>query len=242
MALRYKVKDVADDGNCFFNSLLGAAKDSGALARLTTCFLQEPVQIYESDGSLFVHDMRAKFADYIEREQDAGLVERTYDTLRSLDKDTYALFMEAQPEWMSKRRPRTLASFRRALIKNIKLDQTWVGQIEVEIFQAILKACNAGIELHIHNTKKPVGGINHDHLNLYNDNETHYQYFAKVKAAATATATEAVTAPAPHETMRVTRSRARALATKSVARTVSPKAPPPSKASSPHASSPHKDL
>lgn len=206
--LSYKVKNVKDDGNCFFRALFGAAKNTaGNLEKLTTCFLNKPAASYE-DGSAraetsFIHDMRDKFAAYIRADTAAdGIVAQTWDTLRSLDHETYTFYMEAQPEWMGEtfpEAPATAAAFRRALVEHVKADATWVGQIEVEIFRAIMVGCRMGLELRIYNSLA-AHGIDLDQLNLFNKKETHYQYFARKVGTTRGSAAKATKAAAAHRT------------------------------------------
>jgi len=234
--LNYKVKNVDDDGNCFFRALFGAAKDTpGNLEKLTTCFLNKPAAAYEAGGaraeSRFIHDMRYKFAAYIQGDVGAdGIVTRTWGTLRSLDPETYTFYMEAQPEWMGETfpvAPETPAAFRRALVEHVKADKTWVGQIEVEIFKAILAGCGLGLDLRIYNSLP--AEVDLDQLNLYNKKEVHYQHFARKvtgmkKGVASVSGTKGVATVASPETS------PRAAATATSPKTRSPRAKSPEEA------------
>ena len=172
-----------DDGDCFYSSIYRAAKERSGLLERLSVFLELSTDSPTEDE--FIDAFRQKVADKLLIDSSES---ELYPRLKEVSKDdpeSYKEMMEQYPAWFvhefgkTGKKLGTKDEFYENFLKHIVRRGKWVGQIEVEQVQEMLRAMN--IRLYILRTiayelPPREGGM--DILWLYNPSEAHYEYFS----------------------------------------------------------------
>jgi hypothetical protein len=185
-ALYYPVQllDAGGGGNCFFFSLYEAAKNTGVLGKIRTKFLA----VDTSSKERFNETFRTALATYITTHNFA----KQYDSFlslknQSIDKDDWMEQLQSMfPDWYVKAfpfpdGPRNPEYFKTQIAQGVSQPGNYVGDIEVSAARNMLDECGIWIQSfskmpttmnlrHVFNGKSL--------LNLYNQSEMHWLYFA----------------------------------------------------------------
>ena len=150
MAHGYTEKVILGDGNCFFSALYESALDLKLLPKITN-HVGIPQNASKED---FILEFRKFLANTIRNETDDDVIKDAYNHFQDTNAHNLVEITKAFPIW-SRNIVRNLAdteeNFRKSYAAGIKKDKNWVGPIDVEITQNILKKCD-DIRLRIFNT------------------------------------------------------------------------------------------
>jgi len=148
---RWIVRDVRDDGSCFFRALYQSSLRTGNLKRIirrlkhasgNSMVLSSSSSPFSEDE--FVKEARKALATIIVN--DTSTIPAIHAHLRSVYKEspeTYSTIIEAYPEWFQKhfaRMPKRLETLKLKLAKYIVRMNSWVSEIEIRILLDILTA------------------------------------------------------------------------------------------------------
>ena len=188
-ALYYPVKllDAGGGGNCFFFSLYEAAKNTGVLGKITTKF----PAVNTSSKERFNDTFRSALATYINTHNFA----KQYDGFlslknQSIDKDDWMEQLQSMfPDWYVKAfpfpdGPRNPEYYKTQIAQGVSQTGNYVGDIEVSAARNMLDECGIWIQSFSKmpttmNLRRVFNGKSL--LNLYNQSEMHWQYFAFVQ-------------------------------------------------------------
>ena len=185
-ALYYPVQllDAGGGGNCFFFSLYEAAKNTGVLGKITTQF----PAVDTSSKERFNETFRTALATYITTHNFA----KQYDgflslTDQAIDKDDWMEQLKDMfPDWYVKAfpfstKPLDPEYFKTQIAQGVSQPGNYVGDIEVSAARNMLDECGIWIQSFSKmpttmNLRRVFNGKSL--LNLYNQSEMHWQYFA----------------------------------------------------------------
>jgi len=182
--------DNLSDGNCFYSAIYNAAKHQDILERIFDC-LTIPVD----DEKLFIKGARLLVSDGVESGMAKPFYEAYKDTFDS-DIETLDLQIEAASSYIQKyiskkinekkNKPQTefysYKDFIEELVKNIRKDRTWAGQIEVQVLKKIFSNCNIIIDFYSDSNKPktllPKSVDDKDYIYLHNDDSgLHFKHY-----------------------------------------------------------------
>ena len=147
-----ELQDVGDQGDCFFEALYRSARHAGMLDDLCKCLpigesrhccdrdISRGTEISEQDFIRCVRESLARaiavFPNY----------QNHYHHIRSLDQVNRETVLDQQPQWLQqiwKTHGQTYEDFIRecAGARGIAQNGNWVGQLDVEVLQRILRDC-----------------------------------------------------------------------------------------------------
>jgi hypothetical protein len=180
---KWCIKNIKEDGNCFYRAIYNSALKAGLLKKIVK---KIKVATATLDEESFIIGLREDLANRIASGNDYNISRDIYTYLASLKKEDYRAIMEAFPMWAQKafiKLPKKLDTFRRKYAKNVAKLNNWVGELEVRLVCEML--ARSHIKINIYNTiPKDTSSLNRKEMHLYNQNEIHYNIIIRRRLVA----------------------------------------------------------
>lgn len=172
MPLRWIRKHIIADGNCFFRAIYNSAIESGNIKKIIKSF--KLTKNLSEDQ--FIDEFRSVLIQKINNRKDYNITSDIYNHLKTLDKETYALVLEAFPSWCHRslrKLPKTFEEFRNKFTRHIAKRNTWISELEARLTLKLMEKYN--ISMQIHNTlPRKNQQLDCKTLHLLNEHEVHY--------------------------------------------------------------------